>query len=67
MPMPWISFSRHPSTNVAIGSDGYLRAGGRTIGARYALADGSLDLNGTKVASDTSLAKTLCRIGVACL
>jgi hypothetical protein len=50
------------STNVAIGSDGYLRAGGKAIAARYALADGSLDLNGTKIASDAPLGVNLWRI-----
>jgi hypothetical protein len=50
------------STNVAIGADGYLRAGGKTIAARYALADGSLDLNGTKVASDAPLGVNLWRL-----
>ena len=51
------------STDVAVGADGYLRAGGKAVTARYALADGSLDLNGTKVASDTPLGINLWRIG----
>ena len=50
------------STDVTIGADGYLRAGGRTIAAGYALADGSLDLNGTKVASDPPLGVNLWRL-----
>jgi hypothetical protein len=50
------------STDVTIGADGYLRAGGRTIAARYALADGSLDLNGTKLASDPPLGVNLWRL-----
>jgi hypothetical protein len=41
---------------VTVGSDGYLRdAERRTIHHRYVLSDGSLDLNGVKKASDTSL------------
>ena len=47
---------------MTIGADGYLRAGGKTIRARYALADGSLDLNGAKVASDAPLGITLWRL-----
>ena len=43
------------STNVTIGEDGYLRDGGRKIRSRYALVDGSLDLNGEKIASDPLL------------
>jgi hypothetical protein len=50
------------STNVTIGSDGFLRADGATINARYALADGSLDLKGTKVASDAPLGINLWRL-----
>jgi hypothetical protein len=50
------------STNVTIGADGYLRAGAKAVAARYALADGSLDLNGTKVASDAPLGINLWRV-----
>jgi hypothetical protein len=47
------------STNVTIGGDGYLRSGGKRILASYALADGSLDLNGRKVVSDPLLGVNL--------
>jgi hypothetical protein len=44
------------SVRVTAGSDGYLRdAEGTTIHHRYVLSDGSLDLNGVKKASDSSL------------
>jgi hypothetical protein len=51
------------STDVSIGPDGYLRAAGEPVAARYALADGSLDLNGTRVATDAPLGVNLWRIG----
>jgi hypothetical protein len=50
------------STDVTIGADGYLRAGGRELRPRYALVDGSLDLNGEKIASDTALGINLWRL-----
>lgn len=50
------------STDVTIGADGYLRAAGKKIRSRYALVDGSLDLNGAKIASDPLLGIGLFRL-----
>jgi hypothetical protein len=50
------------STDVTIGADGYLRAGSERIAPRYALTDGSLELNGTKVASDAAIGINLWRL-----
>jgi hypothetical protein len=51
------------STAVSVGPDGYLRdPDGRLLHHRYVLVDGSLDLNGTKVASDTPIGINLWKL-----
>jgi hypothetical protein len=54
------------SVRVTVGSDGYLREReGRTIRHRYVLSDGSLDLDGVKKASDSSLGINLWEVNGA--
>jgi hypothetical protein len=50
------------STPVTIGRDGYLRTNGHLLHERYALADGSLDLNGELTKSDSALGINLWRL-----
>jgi len=50
------------STPVTIGRDGYLRTDGHLLHERYAVVDGSLDLNGTPIALDTAIGVNLWRL-----
>jgi hypothetical protein len=51
------------STGVTVADDGYLRdAAGRLLRRRYVLVDGSLDLNGVKLASDTPIGINLWKL-----
>jgi hypothetical protein len=51
------------STRLETSPDGYLRdAQGRTLRHRYVLVDGSLDLNGTKVATEAPIGINLWRL-----
>jgi hypothetical protein len=50
------------STAVSIARDGYLRAAGHRLRRRYVLVDGSLDLNGVKLASDTPIGINLWKL-----
>jgi hypothetical protein len=50
------------STQVTIDPQGFLRANGKLLHERYALADGSLDLNGELTKSDSPLGINLWRL-----